>query len=129
MKTTASPKFTTVDDYINSLPSETKAVVTELRQTIRKAAPKAEEMISYNIPTFTYEGSLVYFAAWKAHISLYPRTAEVEKKLKKEIAPYASSKGTLKFPLDEPLPLGLITKIVKIRLQENLDKMKIKTKK
>lgn len=129
MKETATTKFNTVSEYISSLPAKSKAVIKELRRTIKQAAPEAEEVISYNMPAFTYQGSLVYYAAWKDHVSIYPRTAALEKALKKELAPYASSKGTLKFPLSEPMPFDLITKIVKIRMQENIDKIKRKAKK
>lgn len=129
MKETATTKFNTVSEYISSLPAKSKAVIKELRKTIKQAAPKAEEVISYNIPSFKYEGGLIYYAAWKDHISIYPRTAALEKALKKELAPYAVSKGTLKFPLSKPMPFDLITKIVKIRVQENIDKVKGKAKK
>lgn len=129
MKENATTKFNTVTEYISSLPAKSKVVVKELRKIIKEAAPEAEEVISYNIPSFKYEGGLVYYAAWKDHISIYPRTAALEKALKKELAPYAASKGTLKFPLSEPMPFDLITKIVKIRVQENMHKVKGKAKK
>jgi len=129
MKETATTKYTTVQEYISLLPAKSKAIVKELRKTIQQAAPEAEEVISYNMPSFQYEGGLVYYAAWRDHISIYPRTAALEKALKKELAPYAASKGTLKFPLSEPVPFALISKIVKIRLQENIDKIKKKAKK
>lgn len=129
MKETTTTKYTTVQEYISLLPAKSKAIVKELRKTIQQAAPEAEEVISYNMPSFQYEGGLVYYAAWRDHISIYPRTAALEKALKKELAPYAASKGTLKFPLSEPVPFALISKIVKIRLQENIDKIKKKAKK
>ncbi|MBL7761802.1 MAG: DUF1801 domain-containing protein [Chitinophagaceae bacterium] len=129
MNETTTTKYTTVQEYISSLPAKSKAIVKELRKTIQQAAPEAEEVISYNMPSFQYEGGLVYYAAWRDHISIYPRTAALEKALKKELAPYAASKGTLKFPLSEPVPFALISKIVKIRLQENIDKIKKKAKK
>ena len=128
MKETTTTKYTTVQEYISLLPAKSKAIVKELRKTIQQAEPEAEEVISYNMPSFQYEGGLVYYAAWRDHISIYPRTAALEKALKKELAPYAASKGTLKFPLSEPVPFALISKIVKIRLQENIDKIKKKAK-
>jgi uncharacterized protein YdhG (YjbR/CyaY superfamily) len=89
--------------------------------TIRKAAPEAEEKISYQIPTFALKGDLIYFAAFKKHIGLYP-PVKGDEKLKAEVSPYKGEKGNLKFPLDEPIPYTLISRIVKFRVKEQLEK-------
>ena len=114
-------KFTTVSEYISSLPAATKPIAKEMRAIIKKAAPGAEEVISYNIPAFKLNGLLVWFAGHKNHIGFYPRSSVIEL-FKKELAKYEPSKGTIQFPLDKPLPVGLITKIVKYRVKENLEK-------
>ena len=97
----------------------------KLRQTIRKAAPEAEEVISYQMPAYKLQGMLVYFAAYKNHIGFYPTGSGIFA-FKKELSIYECSKGTVRFPLDKPLPLGLIGKIVKFRVKENLEKKKKK---
>ena len=99
-----------------------------LRAAIRKSAPKAEETIKYAIPTFTLNGNLVSFAAWKNHIAFYPAPVGVEG-FKKELAPYAGAKSTAKFPLDKPLPLALISKMVKHRVKQLAERAKSKKKK
>lgn len=117
----AKGKFESVDDYINSFPEATRALLETLRATIRQAAPEATEAIKYGMPTFVYHGNLVYFAAWKKHISLYPITPAMEATLG-ELANYKTSgKGTIQFPIDQPLPLPLIGKIVALRVAEHLD--------
>lgn len=117
-KTSAATKFKTVDAYIAALPAETKNLIRELRSTIRQASPAAEEMISYNMPALKLDGKgLIAYAAWKEHISLYPRTRLMEAAIK-ELAAYEGSKGTIKFPLTQPMPFALIRKIVKFRIQE-----------
>jgi uncharacterized protein YdhG (YjbR/CyaY superfamily) len=126
MKAT-STKFKTVDEYLSALPENAKAILKEFRKTIKQAAPQAEELISYNMPAFTLHGGLIWYAAWKEHISLYPRTARMEASIK-ELSEYEGSKGTIKFPMDKPLPFSLITKIVKFRVKENLEKAKVKRK-
>jgi uncharacterized protein YdhG (YjbR/CyaY superfamily) len=114
--------FTSIDEYIATFPPDVQTVLEELRATIRAAAPDATETISYNIPTFTLNGtSLIYFAGWKKHISLYPIPLGNEA-FNKVIAEYADGKGTLKFPLDKPIPLKLIGRIVKYRIADNLKK-------
>jgi uncharacterized protein YdhG (YjbR/CyaY superfamily) len=111
--------FSSIDQYIATFPKDVQKILEELRGTIKAAAPDVEEKISYNIPTFTLNGKyLVYFAAWKNHISLYP-TPSGTKAFNKEVARYAEGKGTLKFSIDKPLPLKLITKIVKFRVAED----------
>jgi len=111
-------KFATVDEYIATFPPATKKALNEIRSTIRKAAPKAEEVISYNIPAFRLDGMLVWYAGYKEHIGLYPRP-DVIQVFKKELTSYKLSKGTIQFPLDHPLPIDLITRIVKYRVTEN----------
>jgi uncharacterized protein YdhG (YjbR/CyaY superfamily) len=112
--------FTSIDEYIASFPEDVQKVMTQLRSTIRAAAPEAGEKISYNMPTFTLNDTyLVYFAGWKNHIAFYgaPRG---KAEFKEDLAAYESGAGTLQFPYDKPMPLDLITKIVKFRAAENL---------
>ena len=112
--------FTTIDEYIQSFPPTVQERLHQLRQTIKDVAPDAEEAIKYQMPTFVLHGNLVYFAAWKRHISLYPITAEMEASLQ-ELADYTTSgKGPIQFPFDRPLPLPLIRTIVAYRVRENL---------
>ena len=112
--------FTSIDEYIATFPEVTQKIMKQLRETIKAAAPGVEEAISYNMPTFNLNGKyLVYFAGWKTHIAFYgaPRgNAE----FKEDLSTYETGQGTLKFPLAEPLPFDLITKIVKFRAAENL---------
>ena len=111
--------FQTIDDYINAFPKDIKVILQTVRQTIKKAAPEAKEAISYQMPTFKLNGkNLVHFAAWKNHIGFYP-TPSGTAKFKKEIAKYAYAKGSIRFPTDAPMPLTLITEIVKFRVKEN----------
>lgn len=111
--------FKSMDEYIGTFPDAIQKILQELRETIKATAPEAEETISYNIPTFKMNGkSLIYFAGWKNHISLYPIPVGGEA-FNKQIAKYVEGKGTLKFPIDKPLPLKLITKIVKLKLAKN----------
>ena len=118
----------TIDEYIASFPPEIQAKLEKLRTTIRKAAPKAEETIKYMMPTFTLNGNLVHFAAFKNHIGFYPAPKGIEA-FKKELASYELSKGTIRFPLDKPMPYALIGKIVKLRVEQNLGKAAAKAKK
>lgn len=111
-------KFNTVSEYFASLPPGTRKILKEVRNTIRKAAPEADELISYNIPAFTQQGRLVYYAAFKNHIGFYPRVSGIEA-YKKELAKYKGAKGSVQFPLDKPMPLELIAKIVAFRVEEN----------
>ena len=118
-----------IDDYIAGFPDEVQMILEKVRTTIKKAAPRAEETISYQIPSFNLNGSyLIYFAAYKKHIGLYPAPRGHEK-FKKELSAYEGGKGTLRFPLDQPIPFGLITRIVKFRAKENLERAKAKGKK
>ena len=120
-------KFTTIDAYIASFPKEVQGILEEVRQTIRQAAPGAVEAFSYQIPTFKLNGSnLVHFAAWKEHIGFYA-TPSGNAAFKKELARYKVAKGSIPFPLGEPFPYDLLTKIVKFRMKEIESKRKAKT--
>lgn len=121
----ASPKD--IDAYIAGFAPEVQAILTRVRATIRKAAPDAQETISYRIPAFTLNGMLVYFAAFKQHIGLYP-PVRGDAALVQQAAPYAGEKGNLRFPYDRPIPYGLITRIVKHRVRQNLAKAAAKKK-
>ncbi len=122
-------KFDSIDDYIGGFPPETQAILKELREAIREAAPEAEEKISYQMPTFFLKGNLVYFAAYENHIGLYPAPSGIEA-FGNELNAYKSGKGSIRFPIDEPLPLELIKRIVRFRVEENINKfMKKKNRK
>jgi len=110
-----------VDAYIAAQPKNVAAKLKQLRQTVRSAAPEAQEIISYGMPAYKYHGRLVYFGAFKNHISFYPRPSG-STTLQKELSQYKGAKGTVKLPLDKPLPLGLIRKIVKFKAKANLKK-------
>jgi len=114
-----------IDQYIRGFPEEIRALLEEVRITIRKAAPGATETIKYAMPTFVLNGNLVHFAAFKNHIGFYPVPSGIDA-FKKELSVYKGAKGSVQFPLDKPLPLDLITKIVNFRVQENLLKVKAK---
>ena len=119
MKTTSkriTPK--SVDDYINSFPADVAGKLKQLRKTIRAAAPKAEELISYGIAGYKYHGMLIYFAGFKNHVSVYPAPRGVEA-FKKELVAYKGGKGTIQFPLDKPVPLDLVKRIIIFRMKEN----------
>ncbi len=108
----------TIDEYIRSFPAEVRTVLEKIRETIRQAAPDAVEAVSYRMPAFKLNGTLVYFAAFKDHIGFYPLPAGI-KALEAEIKPYVSGKGTLRFPLDQPVPFALIARIVAARARQN----------
>ena len=110
-----------IDKYIAGFTKEKQKLLKQLRYSIRKAAPKAQETISYGMPAFKQDGMLVYFAAWKDHIGFYPTSSGI-KEFKNDLSAFKVSKGTVQFPLDKPLPTGLVTKIVKFRVKENLEK-------
>jgi uncharacterized protein YdhG (YjbR/CyaY superfamily) len=110
----------TVDGYIAGFPPDVQEILQKIRMTIRKAAPDAEETISYQIPAFKQNGALVYFAAYQSHVGMYPITRTVSEKFRKELSPYAAGKSTAKFPLDRPIPYTLISKIVKFRVDEKM---------
>jgi uncharacterized protein YdhG (YjbR/CyaY superfamily) len=116
-----------IDAYIAEFPKDIQKKLSDMRAVIRKAAPEAGEAIKYSMPTFTLHGNLVHFAAFKNHIGFYPAPRGIEA-FKKELSRYEGSKGTIKFPLDSPLPLALIGRIVKFRVKDNLEKAKGKKK-
>lgn len=118
-----------IDEYIVGFPPEIQVILEKIRLTIRKAAPQAEEKISYQIPTFTLKGkNLVHFAAYKQHIGFYPAPRAI-KEFKAELADYEGGKGTVRFPLDKPIPFNLISRMVKFRVKESLEKVEAKGKK
>jgi uncharacterized protein YdhG (YjbR/CyaY superfamily) len=119
---------TTIDEYIAGFPKDIQQLLKTMRSTIQKAAPKAEEAIKYAMPTFVLNGNLVHFAAFRNHIGFYPAPDGITS-FKKELAIYKTSKGAIQFPLDRPLPLGLIKEIVRYRVKMNEEKAKAKTKK
>jgi len=114
-------EFKTIDEYINTFPEDVRKILSELRRTIREVAPQAEETISYQIPTFTLNGNLVHFAAFPNHIGFYPTPSGMEA-FRKELSGYKRAKGSVQFPIHEPLPLPLIRKIVEYRLKENQER-------
>ncbi len=116
----------TIDEYIAAFPTDVPAILKRLRSTIRECAPEAEETISYRIPTFRLNGNLVHFAAFKDHIGFFP-TSSPREAFKKELSKYKGGKGTIQFPLSEPIPYSLVRKITKFRVKENLGK-KVKGK-
>lgn len=116
-------QYKNIDDYISRAPEDVRPKLEQLRQIIKKAAPGAEEAISYSMPAFKLNGVLVYFAAFKDHIGFFPTGAGVSH-FKKELEAYSTSKGTVRLPLDKPIPITLIEKIVKFRVKENQDKKK-----
>jgi len=117
-----------IDGYISQFPADVQAVLEQLRATIRHAAPEAKETISYMMPAFKQHGILVYFAAWKKHVGLYPPISG-DKALEKAVAPYAGPKGNLQFPLDEPIPYDLIERIIKLRVKQDTAKAAARRKK
>ena len=117
-----------IDEYIADFPPDIQKILQKIRLTIRRAAPKAEETIKYRMPTFTLNGNLVHFAAFKKHIGFYP-TPTGTKEFQKELSIYKRAKGSVQFPLDQPIPFGLISQIVKFRVKENLAKAEAKRRK
>jgi uncharacterized protein YdhG (YjbR/CyaY superfamily) len=117
----------TIDDYIAICPADIRKLLIELKDTIKKAAPLAEEKISYQMPAFFQKGVLVYFAAQKNHIGFYPTSSGIEA-FKEGLSEYSASKGTIRFPYGKPLPLKLISEIVRFRVMENLEKDELKRK-
>ena len=113
--------FETIDEYIATFPMNVQSILQELRQTIRDATPEAKEGISYQIPVFKLNGNLVWFAAFKNHIGFYPRVSAIEA-FRDKLSAYEISKGTVKFPINGPIPFDLIKEIVRFRVKENLDR-------
>jgi uncharacterized protein YdhG (YjbR/CyaY superfamily) len=116
-----------IDEYIEGFPINIQDILEELRLAINKAAPEAEEKISYQMPAFSLKGILVYFAAFKNHIGFYPTSRPIEV-FKNELSGYRTARGSVQFPIDKPLPLDLITRIVNFRVNENLEKAELKAK-
>ncbi|MCI4337225.1 MAG: DUF1801 domain-containing protein [Thermoplasmata archaeon] len=108
-----------IDAYLEKVPADVRAALQELRETIRKAAPTAEEVISYGMPAFRQNGILVYYAAYSDHCSLFVASVKVRRKFATELKPFAGGKGTVRFTLTQPLPPALVTRIVKARAAEN----------
>lgn len=113
--------FKTIDEYISRFSPEVSNILEQLRQVIKEAAPEAKEKISYQMPAFALHGNLVYFAAFKNHIGFYPTASGVEA-FKNELSKYEFSKGTIRFPIDKPIPYELIRRIVEFRVSENINK-------
>lgn len=112
-----------IDEYLNELTDKNvRAMLENLRQTIKSVAPKAEEVISYAMPAFKYHGMLVYFSAFKNHCSLFPANSSLIAKMEEELKPYRTAKGTIQFTVEKPLPVALVKKIVKARIQENIER-------
>ena len=127
METKQTPP-NSIDAYIAGFPQEVQSLLEQVRQTIRNAAPQAEETISYQMPTFKLYGNLVHFAAFKHHIGFYPSSSGIEH-FKDDLSAYKGAKGSVQFPLDQPIPYELIEKIVDFRVQENTQRAKAKGKK
>ncbi len=125
MKTNRGTKQSTlptnIDQYVAAFPPNIRVLLQKLRLTIKKAAPAAEETISYRIPTFRLEGNLVHFAAFKKHLGFFPTSSGISH-FKEELSSYKGAKGSVQFPFDKPIPYGLITRIVKFRVRENLQR-------
>lgn len=117
----ATVKYHTMDDYITTFSEAVQVRLQSIRQIIHDAAPDAKETIKYHMPTFTLNTNLISFAGWKNHIALYGFTTAVIEAYKQDLAPYVTPKGTIKFPLDEPLPVGLIRNIVELRVKRHLE--------
>ena len=119
---TGKKPFMTIDGYISTFPADIQAILENVRQAIQKAAPEAAETMSYGIPTFNLNGKhLVFFAGWKHHVSLYPLPAGDEA-FQQELSHYKRAKGTIQFPLDKPIPYGLVEQIVTLLIKENPEK-------
>ncbi len=117
--------FTSIDEYIASFPADVQERLRQMRAAIREAAPEAQEKISYQMPTFFLQGNLVHFAAFKNHIGFYPAPRGIEA-FKDELAAYEGAKGSVQFPLDQPLPLDLVRRIVQFRVADQLQNAKAK---
>ena len=117
-----------IDEYIAGFPGDIQEILKKIRKTVREAAPEAGETIKYQMPTFTLKGNLVHFAAFKKHIGFYPVPTGIEA-FKNELSDYQGGKGSVQFPLDKPIPYDLISRIVKFRVRENLDRAEAKGKK
>lgn len=126
MKKQNGSKFHTIDEYLATLSGEKKVLLEQLRNIIQEAAPEAEEVISYNMPAFRQDGMLVYFMAHKNHIGFYPGNKAVNEIFKAELKSFKTSKGTIQLPVNKALPKRLIQRIVKFRVNENIEKANLK---
>jgi uncharacterized protein YdhG (YjbR/CyaY superfamily) len=125
----AKTDFRSVDEYLATLPAEVQAILQRVRAAIRKALPEAEECISYQIPAYKlHGGTVLYFAGWKQHFSLYPASGDLVAAFGDELEPYVVSKGTIRFPLSQPVPVKLIGRIAKFRAEETLAKQRKRSK-
>ena len=125
-KSSNTKRVGSIDEYIAGFPTNIRAMLQDLRDTIRKAAPASKETISYNMPAFKLNGGcLIYFAGWKNHISLYPFSSAMEASLPEAAAYKTSGRGTIQFPADKPLPLELVERIIKLRIHESRNKINI----
>ncbi len=115
----------TIDEYIAAFPPDAQSILGKIRLMIREAAPQAEEKISYKMPAFTLDGDLIYFAAFKKHIGIFP-PVRGDEKLSKAISRYRGEKGNLRFPLDEPIPYALIARVIKFRIKEHMERVRSK---
>lgn len=115
--------ITTIDKYIRTFPHDTRRILERLKEIVHEAAPDAQEAIRYGIPTFRLNGNLVHFAAYRDHIGFYPAPSGIEA-FRDELAPYIHGKGTVRFPIDKPIPYDLVRKIVTYRVKENREKKK-----
>ena len=121
---TSRNRHGTIDEYIASFPPDVQKRLEEIRKAIKEAAPDAQEAMAYGIPTFKLNGNLVHFAAFKHHLGFYPGGPSAIEEFRKELAPYGLSKGTIRIPMDEETPLGLVKRIVEFRVKENSSRIK-----
>lgn len=119
MRTSADERPRTVDEYFERLPPESREILAHLRETIRSAAPRAKEVISYGIPAFREHGLLVYYAAFEDHFSFFPGSAGVRHEFARELRPFTGGKGTVRFTREKPLPDALVTRMVRARVAED----------
>lgn len=126
--TSGNTQATTIDDYLANVPPDAREKLQEIRQIVKEEAPEADEAISYRMPAFKLHGILVYFGAFKDHVGLYPTSSPMDA-FREELAGYKTSKGAIQFPLDRPLPVPLIRRIVQYRVKENLERTEQKRKK
>ncbi len=120
-------EFKTIDEYIITFPKNVQVILEEFRQAIKEAAPQAEETISYQMPAFKQNGILVWFAAFKDHIGFFPKVSAIEA-FKDKLSKYQTSKGTIQFPIDQPIPFNLVKEIVKFRVKENSKSEQVQNK-
>ncbi len=129
MAMTSNIKFKTIDEYQSAFSPKVKNLLRDLRKAIKQAAPEAQEVISYNMPAFKFYGILVYYAAHKEHIGFYPGSSILNEVFKNDLVKYKTSKGTIQFPLESAIPVGLVKKLVTYKAKQNLERTKAKLKK